>query len=233
MCPIKEPHFFAYEGGVPDFKGPNANQHQFWQTRPVDIEEYKELFNGATTQKVIGEASTYYICEPRAAANIKSRVPDAKLVALLRNPTERAYSNFLHCRKNGLEPEHDFRRALDLEQQRTLDGWGMIWRYREKGNYFEQLQRYLELFNEEQILICLTDDLMNQPHTLMRRILRFLDVDPNDLPDMSKRRNQAASSLMQQHPLDESTRKQLIADYRDGILKLQELLQRDLSMWLS
>lgn len=232
MCPVKEPLFFAYEGGVPDFKGPAANEHPFWRSRPVELAQYQELFKDAGDEKIVGEASTYYICEPRAVENIKVKLPNAKLVALLRNPVERAYSNYLHCRKNGLETEASFGSALALEEQRTRDGWGMIWRYRWKGNYFDQLKRFYELFDSQQILICFTDDLVNQPVELVRKILAFLDVDPEALPDVSKRLNQSSPGLIQQHPLDEVTRNQLIEYYREGILSLQDLAERDLSNWL-
>ena len=81
-------------------------------------------FAGASDERAIGEASASYLYSPRAPGLIKSSVPDARLIAILRNPADRAYSNFLYCVQVGREPLGSFAEALQAEEARTRDKWG-------------------------------------------------------------------------------------------------------------
>ena len=103
MSPRKEPHFF--EGMHSDSTGQRA-------TLPVtDLADYQALFEGVTDEKAIGEASASYLYSPKAPALIKRSIPEARLIAVLRNPADRAYSNFLHCVRTGREAIVDFAEA--------------------------------------------------------------------------------------------------------------------------
>src|SRR5918998_2242905 len=95
MSPNKEPNFFAFEGEKLDFRAPSdiegLNRHAV-----TEIEEYQALFDGVSGEKAIGEASHWYMYKPEASGRIKHHLPEAKLIAVLRDPAERAYSEFLH-----------------------------------------------------------------------------------------------------------------------------------------
>ena len=182
MSPRKEPHFF--EGTEMDFRGPGR------KIRPVtNPDEYQALFDGASTETAIGEASASYLYSPRSPTLIRKNIPDAKLIVVLRNPADRAYSNFLHMVRVGREPVTDFGRALAAEEGRKSEGWGPLWHYGSKGYYHEQLERYFDTFGEERILVHLYEDLRSHPFEVLRRTFAFLGVDEGFAPDISRDHN--------------------------------------------
>lgn len=182
MSPRKEPHFF--EGTTMDFNGPGRKI-----TPVTDIREYRRLFGGVSTETAVGEASASYLYSPRAPGLIRDHIPDARLIAVLRNPAERAYSNFLHMVRVGREPVPDFAEALREEERRIRDGWGPLWHYRTKGFYHGQLKRYFDTFGGEQIQVHLYEDLRSRPLDVLRQTFRFLGVDEGFVPDTSRNHN--------------------------------------------
>ena len=266
MSPRKEPHFF--EGMHSEFHRPGL------RTLPVtNLEDYQALFEGVSDEKAIGEASASYLYSPRAPALIKRSVPHPRLIAVLRNPADRAYSNFVHLVQVGREPLATFVEALQAEYRRILENWGPLWHYKQKGFYYAQVKRYLDTFGRDQVKIYLYDDLRGSPLSMLRDIFRFLDVDDTFAPDLSIEHNTAgvpknksiysmATRLASRNPalkhailerflpagprryiknkifvkpppLPTEVRQQLIYSCREDILKLQELIGRDLSPWLN
>ena len=185
MSAVKEPAYFVAEEALAEAAGPGDRDH-----RPVaTLEAYRELFAGAGTAAVRGESSTSYLHTPAAAARIKERLPDVKLIAILRNPVDRAYSNFLHLVRDGREPLHDFGAALAAERQRREEGWSLSWRYREKGLYGAQLERFMALFGPEQMRCYLYEDYDEDPHPTLRDVYGFLGVESDFEQDLSLRLN--------------------------------------------
>ena len=116
------------------------------------MDDYQRLFSGASPSQARGEASTLYMAVPGTAERIRDAVPDVRLVAILRNPVDRAFSSFLHCRRAGREPIADFNEAMQHEQERIAEQWGFLWRYQTLGKYHEQLVPYFNAFPREQVL---------------------------------------------------------------------------------
>jgi hypothetical protein len=187
MSAVKEPQFFAFEGGVPDAGGPG----DAGADAVCDLASYAELFAAGAGMAARGEASTIYLYDEHAPARIREHVPDAKLIAILRDPAERAYSNYMHLIRDGREPITDFRAALAEEGARRELGWSANWRYLDKGFYSRQIERYLELFPRDQIRIYLYEDFDADPAPIMRDVYRFLGVRDDVTQDLSLRLNVA------------------------------------------
>lgn len=166
----KEPNFFAYKDAEPGV-GPPAAARAI--TR---MEDYLRLFEGVTDERAVGEVSPEYLAHPGAAEAIHRRLPAVRLVAVLRNPVERAYSDFLMYRRDGLEQEDDFGRALDAQDARQAQGLPTGY-YVATGFYGAQLARYTERFCPEQLSVHLFEDLVRTPDVVMGDIFRFLGVD--------------------------------------------------------
>jgi hypothetical protein len=262
MSPVKEPNFFCLEGQEnPDPKAIS------------DSETYRRLFKGASGERALGEASHCYLYEAKAIECIKSYVPEAKFIAILRNPVDRAYSHFLHMVRNGTEPITDFTHALREDEngshrKRTPQD------YIGRGFYYVQLKRYFDNFHRDQIRIYLYDDLNSAPIDTLQDAFRFLEVDDSFVPDVSVKRNVSgypksqaldellrpgpithalklylpaelrwplsrvhdkikSRNLVKPPPVPSTVRRRLIEVYREDILKLQELIHRDLSEWLT
>jgi hypothetical protein len=184
MSPRKEPHFF---------KGMHSEYRKRGRSLPpvTDLGDYQALFEGVTDEKAIGEASASYLYSPKAPALIKRSIPDAKLIAVLRNPADRAYSNYLYCVKMGREPLASFAEALQAEEKRIRENWGPLWHYRQKGFYYSQVKRYFDVFGQDQVKVYLYDDLRGKPSSMLGDIFRFLDVDETFVPDLSIEHNTA------------------------------------------
>jgi hypothetical protein len=138
----------------------------------------------------VGENSPYYLAHPRAAERIRAALPGARLIALLRNPTERALSHYFHEVRKGREslPIAD---ALAGEEARTAGEWERLrhddtyhspvhraFSYKQRSRYAEQLGPYLERFERSQLLVLQSEDLFAEPAATLARICAFLDVEP-------------------------------------------------------
>jgi hypothetical protein len=175
----KEPYFFADE-----LHPPAATPRTFGWT-PTTLEEYLSLFNDATPQQRAGEASAPYLWSHTAAKRIAEAQPDARIIAILREPASFLHSLHLQFVQIYIEPEKDFRKALALEGVRREGKrlpanlfWGPAGTlYSEYVRYVEQLQRYHEQFPPEQVLVLIYDDYRRDNDATVRQVQRFLDVD--------------------------------------------------------
>ncbi len=266
MSPNKEPGFFALEGESLDFQGPDE---AFSRTSVTNIEDYQKLFDGVTNEVAIGEASPFYLYFPKASERIKHYIPEAKLIVSLRNPVDRAYASYMHNVRMGYETD-SFEASFNKESERIQDNWIYLWHYKQCGLYYQQLKRYFETFDREQIKVYLFEDLAQSTQSTVQDIFTFLSIDDTFVPDLSivnasgiprsklihnlvDRGNPVREALksvvpdglrkdianqirkinLAPKPPIEPKTKQVIADfYRDDVLKLQDLIDRDLSGWL-
>lgn len=186
MPDIKEPNFFAFEGETLDCRGPGAD---FINNSFTELDEYQALFSGSQPGEICGEASPLYLFSPKAPARIKHHVPGAKLIVILRNPVEQAFSHYLYATKQAIETEVDFNKALMLEDERMAAGWQPLFAYSKFPRYGEQLARFFDTFPRGQILIRTYEDFQQNPTDLMRDIFDFVGANPEFEPDMSKKMN--------------------------------------------
>ncbi len=236
----------------------------------VTIEDYRALFKGVASEIAIGEASPNYLfLHERTVPAIQKYVPDAKLIAILRNPVERAYSDYLmHVREVvGNQKPLAEQVKLSADSSFTLL----------KGRYSDGIKHFLEAFGPQQVKIYLYEDLKQNAAALMADLYRFIGVDHEFVTDTQQRqqqasvpKNQSINQLLRTNnpvrsavgtllrmvmpeetrqqlrsrliaanstgkealPLSEADRQLLKAYYREDILKLQALIDRDLSAWL-
>jgi hypothetical protein len=191
MCPIKEPHYFSKDIDPKKF---NENYKKTiyidlkkYFNKPILVrksiafierwEDYVKLFREAENEKVIGEASNGYLYSKVAAKNIRKRIPNAKIIIILRNPIERAFSHFIMDIRDGRQKEKDFSSAVLNDINSNIKGWGITNLYIELGLYSGQVKRWLNTFPKENIRIFLFDELKENPINLVINILKFLEVD--------------------------------------------------------
>lgn len=144
--------------------------------------DYLDLFKNCSDQLRAGEASTAYLHHPDAPANAFDQVPSARIIAVLRHPVDRAYSQWLHFRQEGFETSGDFEAAWSLERDRKEKGWRTAWFYRERGFYALQLDRWLSYYPREQLLILFYEDWLERPLETLARICEHLGVRNFDSP---------------------------------------------------
>ena len=186
MPATKEMNYFAYVGETLAVKGPGAD---FINNAVTDAKGYAAFFRDAPQSSVTGEASPLYLFEPAAPENIARLAPNAKLIAILRDPVEQAYSHFMYATKSLVENEPDFAKALELEDERLAKGWQPLFGYSRFPRYGEQLARYLERFSSDQILLLDYADYQTEPLLVLQQIMEFVGVTSDFEPDMSWRPN--------------------------------------------
>jgi hypothetical protein len=182
MSRVKEPKFFLGDGPPPTGGGPGDAKtyaEYVWQR-----EDYEALWDAATPGQLLGESTTLYLGDPAAHRRIRALTPDAKLVAVLRDPVDRAHSNWSHLRSAGLEHVDDFPRACMLGERRITEGWGPFWNYLGLGRYGEQLEQLYEVFAREQVLLLMYRDLREHPVASLDEVCTFLGLRPGLLTDL-------------------------------------------------
>ncbi len=285
MSPIKEPSYFASELRPKNFhprlqprmqrEVENVRQYlagpmteKRFGGPVVDWQSYLRLFQNAREGQAIGEASASYLWSPTAAKNISDRIPGAKIVIILRDPAERAYSQYLQAVSEGL-----VRRSFHEQMRQSMkasDGpFDVLNPLLELGLYSEQVQRYLRVFPSPNVKIYLYEDYRGNPKDTLADLFRFLSVDPSFQPDMTVRMMEphvpqfvTAAYFLKRYGLwqqakrwsprflqpafraaafrkraslglSSQDRRALQEYYREDILRLSAVLDRDLGAWLA
>ena len=125
LSPIKEPKFFLTDGPPPAKGGPGdalTYREHVWQR-----DQYEALFDAAPAGTLRGESTPLYLYDPEAMGRIGELIPAAKLIVIVRDPVERAHSNWTHLWSAGLEPIGDFVSACAEEERRIAAGWASFW----------------------------------------------------------------------------------------------------------
>jgi hypothetical protein len=173
--PVKEPKFYLCgEAPPPAFRGPgDAHSQQEWIWRRAD---YERLFAGAPATSVRLESTPFYLYSRDARRRIAEDLPEAKLIVVVRDPIDRAYSNWMHLWVDGLEPVSDFVEACTHEEERIAAGWAPFWHYRRMGRYGEQLADLFTRVELERVLVLRYRELVTTPAQTLDRVSRFLGV---------------------------------------------------------
>ena len=275
MALRKEPNFFGLEDVDPDsYELEESKQYHLKSVYKKD--EYLKLYDGARETQKTGEISNLYMFSNEACSSIKKYAPDAKLIALLRQPADRLYSRYLHMvREEVTIPYDDFSKVFQKDS---------IWWKRpdliNEGFYYKHLKKYFDSFPHENIRVYLYDDFRSNPHAILRDIFEFIGVDHEVAIDTDivvnksgKRKKNLFNVLLGQNGmiinmvktifpnlhrkikrnkdavkyLNKARNKNIVSMkmeaevrdritqeiYREDIIGLSKLLNRDLSHWLA
>lgn len=244
MPKIKAPRFFTYNG--------QANAYYYPATT---LEEYEALFADATDEKAIGEATAVYIEFPDTARRIHEVVPDARIIAILREPVQRSFSIYhKSMRDTGRNEGMGFLEALRIDPSI-------------RKMYCDGLKPYYDLFGRDRIKILLLEDLERDPKGTLADLYTFLGVDPDFMPSLKvanpggvpkvklvhdvlinrkvrlfSRRflperlaslaKDFRSKNLKKHVMTEEERREAYDYFEKDIVATQELTGLDLSKWL-
>jgi hypothetical protein len=184
MSAVKEPKFFLTDGPPPAQGGPGdvkTYREHVWRRA-----DYEALFSEAPAGVLRGESTPFYLYHRDAQRRIRAEIPGAKLIVVLRDPVERAHSNWTHLWSAGLDPIGDVVQACAEEDRRIAAGWADFWHYTSLGKYGEQLQDLYALFPREQVLIFRYRTLLDRPAQALDQICDFLGVQPGLLTELPR-----------------------------------------------
>jgi hypothetical protein len=171
----KEPKYWLCDGAPPPaWRGPgDAHSQREWLWR---WDEYAALFGPAAEHQIRGESTPFYLWSRGAHRRIAEALPEVRLIAVVRDPIDRAYSNWMHLWSDGLEREPDFETAFARQDDRVNAGWAPFWRYRDLGLYGEQLAHLRRLVDPQRILVLRYRDIVDDPRAAVDRACRFLGI---------------------------------------------------------
>jgi hypothetical protein len=220
----KEPHFFDNN---------HLRGEQFYRRLfplVAHMRARRRLLGGRV---VTGEATTHYLSHPAVPQRVARMLPDVALIAILRDPVERAYSHFQLAQRNGREPL-SFERALAAEderlageEQRLLDDPGYrgeaynLQCYRTRGLYLGQLERWWQVVPEQRLLVLRSEDMFADPGVVYRQVTDFLELEPDD-----RRRGFAARNRVRYGAMRPATRAALRDFYAEPNRRLEQRLGR-------
>ena len=167
MCPISEPHYVSRVG--------ERSGKQHFVDVVSDEASYLSLFEGAAGYPAVGERSCSYLGLEETADAIRARLPEARIMMVLRDPIERAHSHYLMDVRNGLQ-RCSFHEAVVKELEDPAFGWGPAW-HRYTMLYYPGVKRYLDAFGPGRVLVLLTEDLKRDPGGVLKEVARFLGIE--------------------------------------------------------
>lgn len=153
---------------------PESEVHFFDENWHKGIEWYRNQFPSRGNRDLLGEKTPAYSYLPAMPERINDVVPEAKLVWIFRDPIERAYSNYWHSVRAGLDPL-GFDEALRREEQRLEES--LWYGYARRGRYAEQVERFLEYYDRSSMYFALFEELIEEPKSVLVDLLTFLGVD--------------------------------------------------------
>ncbi len=165
MTSVKEPHYFSTNLMLDDYTA-----------KPIrDKQKYLSLFKKVKSEKIIGEASTSYLADPKTPKLIQQVAPLARIIIILRDPIERIYSEYLMLVRLGqskLSFHKELQKVLGKNYEETNPQFSL-----HSGLYAESVKRYLDIFGIDQVKIIIFEEFVKRPKETVVDTLRFLNVD--------------------------------------------------------
>lgn len=259
----KEPFYFIPDA-VSKINAKDPMYEVISKKAHLSVESYRSLFERGDKQKakLFGDGTVHYFYHyEEATKNIKSQVGDVPIIVILRNPVDRAYSNYLYQKRLQLD---SFEKALGKEDSRRSAGYNSFWFYKEVGLYYNPVRHYKANFSK--VFVGFYDDFCKAPEVFLSEVTGFLGADASYRYDISARYNETAvpksiffhyvvyakkklfgnrrmfpeliMSLLarfsrgkQRHGMAPTTALDLLEFYKSDIEKLESLLNEDLSRW--
>jgi hypothetical protein len=207
------------------------------------LEWYEAQFDPQPHHRQVGEATPAYMYDAVARERLAATLPDARIVVILRNPVDRAYSHYWHKRRLGDEPLETFEEAIAAEPERRARQEvrkRIGFAYVDRGHYAPQIESLIAGHGRERVHVMLLDDLVRDREATLRELLTFLDVDPSPASTLEVRKRnsyrvttaEGTTAAVDYTPMSEQTRAELTDHFAASNQRLAEILERDLGDWL-
>ncbi len=207
---ILEPHFF--------------DQKELFNSH-INFDVYHDYFSPESLAKTTGDITPNYLYWKTAIPNIRIYNPDMKIIVLLREPAQRAYSQWVMQIESGKEQSRFLWALLKEPFRWIVHGQHRNYSYIQRGYYSRQVKRLYAYFPKEQCLILRTKDLREDHNKTMHRVFQFLGVESCDIPKPETIHSRTYTPI---HKLSKSLLKLL---FRRDIVRLEKILKWDCSEW--
>jgi len=175
---VKEPNYYsrAESHNSSAYNKPKAGE-SYHNKIITDESVYFELYEKATGFQVIGDASPSYLWDELSASRIHKDYPEAKILIILRNPVDRAYSHYLMDLASGVQRDRDFMSALAFDNAKEERQWGRAHLYQDLGLYSAQVSRYMRLFGRSNVKVIMYEEFIDDTQRNIKNIFDFIGVD--------------------------------------------------------
>jgi len=184
MSPVKEPRYFIND---------QLEASKFRRIEVRDKSEYLKLFDKATNEKAIGEATTGYLRCVECPKRIHDQIPNARIIISLRDPVTRTFSHYLMQKCASIEKRtfHDMITETLAERENGIHKYNMCL---DLGLYAEQVKRYLDVFRADKVLILIFEEFVKKPKATIKKVLEFLEIDEEPPDSVGQVHNPAGLS---------------------------------------
>lgn len=263
-CGTSSLHYYLKQH--PDILMPKTKGQDFLNKVKLDLKAYEKSYEIKTSEKIFGEVSSVYFQSEKACQVIKQYFPNAKLLMVLRNPVDRAFSNF-----NALANDE----KINVKFKDLVNSSEPSHKIIKLGFYYDKLKLYIDNFEKHQLNPLTFDDFVKNKRKFYQQFFQFIEVDDNFIPDTSaiirkggavkykefrnllfsnpiikktasvilkpftnsnqryNLRQKVDNMFVEKKSLSKEIRGNLIEVYREDILKTQDLLDIDLSLWFN
>lgn len=204
----------------------------WYKTNFPTFKTKKKIENETKIKFLTGEASPYYIFSPLSLERIHKDLPNIKIIVLLRNPIDRAYSHYMHKKRLSWEPANSFEEAIKEDEERfeimkdkfmkdelhEYDQSTYAVPYLSIGKYHIHIKKLMKIISAEQILILKSTELSQMPEKTMEKVLNFLKISTNEKIDFKK------SNVGKYDKMNNKTREKLIEYYKPHNKELEKIL---------
>ena len=180
MSPVKEPNYFSFTE--------IEKQNLYYTEKGIsNWEDYVALFRNSSGKKARGEASVSYLFYPGVAKNIFNKIPEARIIIMLRNPIDRAFSHYEMDYRLGYVKSSFSEIVFDKNKNHLRQM--QFQQYVLLGNYAEQVNRYFEVFGKKNVFVVLFDDFKTDAEGVIKKLYKFLQVNPDFENDTEEKHN--------------------------------------------
>ncbi|RLD27263.1 MAG: hypothetical protein DRI75_09955 [Bacteroidetes bacterium] len=176
---VKEPNYYAAIESEDSLVYKKPKENVFYHNKIIkDQDNYFSLYKNSYKYKIIGDASPSYLWDTNSSQKIYSDFPESKILIILRNPINRAFSHYLMNIKSGVEKEDDFFKALKRDENTHPKVWGdgKVMLYKELGMYYPQVNSYYDVFDKENIKVIIYEEFFEDTKKGMSSVLEFLEI---------------------------------------------------------
>ena len=198
-----------------------------WYKSMFPTKFQRKKIESKTNICITGEDTPFYFWSKKAAERIKEDFPKIKLIILLRNPIDRAYSNYhlgIRLGSESLSFEDSIKKEMELlEKNNDIESNGIEKflrprSYIAKGLYYNQIRKWFELFSKDQILVINTENLSNKPSQTLEKVFEFLGLPNQSIKNLQNRK------VANYKPMNEDARKFLKNFFKSHNEKLYKVL---------
>lgn len=178
----KELHYFSYDLLKENLNGPGDREVLAWLC--PNWQDYISHYDSVRNETRIGEISPSYFYYSQISERIRAKLGPVKIIALLRNPIEKAFSQFMHLVREGRETL-TFYQALIAEERRIEGAWSDIWRYKESSLYASRLNKFIDVFDRSNVKVILSEEFFADPIMVIGDLFSFMGIPPDVRIDTS------------------------------------------------